>query len=240
MLPVIALVGRPNVGKSSLLNYLIRKDKAIVTPLPGTTRDLIEEQICIDGLPLVITDTAGLHAAQDPVEIIGIEKTRENINQADLVLFMIDGYQPFLESDDLAFQQIGGKKIIVVINKLDLMTDPKTMRIPEKYASHPVVFVSAKFGQGMDLLKVRIKEEVLGSVCVEPGRSIVPTLRQKLALESVLEALHRVQENINLGAGEELILLDLGLAKEALNEIIGQNFRTDLLDDIFSRFCIGK
>ncbi len=236
----LGIAGRPNVGKSSLLNYLIRKDKAIVTPLPGTTRDLIEEQICIDGLPLIITDTAGLHAAEDPVEIIGIEKTRENINQADLVLFLIDGTEPFLEADNLAFQQIGEKKVIVVINKLDLVSDPSCIRISGKYSANPVVFVSARYGQGIDLLKEKIKEVVLGNITIEPGSSIIPTLRQKLALEFALEAFQRVQESINLGAGEELILIDLGLAKEALNEIIGRTFSTDLLDDIFGRFCIGK
>ncbi len=236
----LGIAGRPNVGKSSLLNYLVRKDKAIVTPWPGTTRDLIEEQICIEGLPLIVTDTAGLHSAQDPVEIIGIEKTRENINQSDLILFVIDGYQPFLEADDDAFQQVGEKKIIVVVNKLDLLSDPMSIRIPGNYGSHPVVFVSAKFGQGMDLLQEKIKEAVLGSITIEPGRSIVPTLRQKRGLEFALDALHRVQESISLRAGEELMLIDLGLAKEALDEIIGRKFSPDLLDEIFSRFCIGK
>ncbi len=236
----LGIVGRPNVGKSSLLNYIIQKDRAIVTAMPGTTRDLIEEHINIGGLPFIITDTAGLHTSQDPVETIGMQKTRENIDQADLVLFMIDGDEPFIGADDIAFDQIGAKRIIVVINKVDLVADPKFIRIPEKYASHPVVFVSAKYGQGVDLLTEQIKEEALDGVVIEPGRSLVPNLRQKLGLEMALKAIRSAHDAINMRAGEEFILMDLGLAKDALNEIIGTQFNNDLLDEIFSRFCIGK
>jgi tRNA modification GTPase len=236
----LCIVGRPNVGKSSLMNHLIRKDKAIVTPIPGTTRDLIEENFNIGGLSFIITDTAGLHATQDPVETIGIQKTRENIDQADLVLFMIDGKQPFIGADDIAFEQLGAKKIVVVINKVDLVCDPAVMSIPDKYTSHSVVFISAKYGQGIELLKEKIKEETLGKIAIEPGRALVPNLRQKLGLESALDAILRVQEAIKMHAGEEFVLMDLGLAKDALNEIIGTQFNNDLLDEIFSRFCIGK
>jgi tRNA modification GTPase len=236
----LGIVGRPNVGKSSLLNYLIRKDKAIVTPMPGTTRDLIEEHINIGGVSFIITDTAGLHATQDPVETIGIQKTRENIDQADLVLFMIDGNQPFIGADDIAFEQIGAKKIVVVINKVDLVVDPAVIPIPGKYASHSVVFVSAKYGQGIEMLKEKIKEQTLGAIAIEPGRTLVPNLRQKLCLESALDAILRVQEAIKMHTGEEFVLMDLGLAKDALNEIIGTQFNNNLLDEIFSRFCIGK
>jgi len=236
----MGIVGRPNVGKSSLLNYLIRKEKAIVTPLPGTTRDLIEEYINIGGLSFIITDTAGLHATQDPVETIGIQKTRENIDQADLVLFIIDGNQPFIGEDDIAFEKIGGKKIVVVINKVDLVADPAVIHIPDNYTSHPLVFVSAKYGHGIEQLKEKITEEALGRVTIDPGRNLVPNLRQKLGLESALDAIRRAQDAIQMRAGEEVVLIELGLAKDALNAIIGTQFSSDLLDQIFSRFCIGK
>jgi tRNA modification GTPase len=236
----LGIAGRPNVGKSSLLNYLIRKDRAIVTPLPGTTRDLIEEHLSIGGLPIIITDTAGLHDSKDPVEMIGIQKTRESIEQADLVLFMIDGAQPFIDADDTAFGDVGGKRTILVINKTDLITNKQRIPIPEKYSGYPVFFISAKFGQGVELLKGAIKDAVLGDATIEPQRSLVPNLRQKLGLESALEALKRVRAGIDSGAGEELLLIDLASAEKSLNEIIGNIRDTDILDDIFSRFCIGK
>lgn len=236
----LGIVGRPNVGKSSLLNCMIRRDRAIVTPLPGTTRDLIEEFINIDGLPLVITDTAGLHATDDPVETIGIEKTRESLNHTDVVLFVVDAEEGFKKADEIAFEQIGAKKIIVVINKVDLVDDPGSIRIPPLFTTFGNVFISAKFGQGMEKLIQRIKELALGDVTIEPGRTVVPNLRQKICLENALEALFRAQEAIDARAGEEFVLVDLGQAKEALKEISGQQFDNDILDQLFSTFCIGK
>lgn len=237
----LGIAGRPNVGKSSLLNYLIRKDRAIVTPLPGTTRDLIEEHLSIGGLPVILTDTAGLHDSQDPVEIIGIKKTRESIDQSDLVLFMVDGAQPFSDADDSAFKDIGKKKrTILVINKVDLIADPCRIQIPARYSDCPAFLISAKFGQGIEELKNAIKEEMLGNVTIDPQRSLVPNLRQKAGLEAALDALIEVREGLANGSGEELLLLDLALAQKSLNEIIGNTHGADILDDIFNRFCIGK
>jgi tRNA modification GTPase len=236
----LGIAGRPNVGKSSLLNYLIKKDRAIVTPLPGTTRDLIEEHLSIDGLPIIITDTAGLHDTQDPVEMIGIQKTRESIDQADLVLFMIDGAQPFVDADDSAFGDIGKKRTILVINKVDLIDATCRVHIPERYSECPAFFISAKFGNGIEALKNAIKDAVLGDVAIDPQRSLVPNLRQKLGLEAALDALGRVGEGLDRGAGEELLLIDLAAAKKSLDEIIGNTHDKDILDEIFSRFCIGK
>lgn len=236
----LGIAGRPNVGKSSLLNCLIQRDKAIVTSLPGTTRDLIEEYINIDGLPLIITDTAGLHATQDPIETIGIRKTRENINQSDLVLFVVDGVEPFNKEDQSAFEQVGAKKIIVVINKIDLVPDVASISIPSQYEQNAVAHISAKYGQGIGQLMDKVKALALGKITIEPGRSLVPNFRQKLCLEKALNALFRVQEAIETRLGEELFLVDLVEAKEALNEIIGYQFNNDILDQLFSTFCIGK
>lgn len=236
----LGIAGRPNVGKSSLLNCLLRRDRAIVTPLPGTTRDLIEESINISGLPLIITDTAGLHNTRDPVETIGIQKTRENINQSDLVLFIVDGQDPFNEADELAYDQVGAKRIIVVINKIDLISDPQSVPIPSRYAHHEVVWISAKFAQGLDQLMERIQKSALGDITIEPGRCLVPNLRQKVCLESALNALLRAKEAVEMRVGEELIVIDLENAKDALNEVIGQQFNNDILDQLFNTFCIGK
>jgi tRNA modification GTPase len=236
----LGIAGRPNVGKSSLLNYLICKDRAIVTAMPGTTRDLIEEWLNLDGLPVIVTDTAGLHATKDPVEMIGIQKARESIEMADLVLFMIDGAQPFVSADESAFEAIGKKRILVVINKVDLVDDPDAIRIPKKYSGCPVYFISAKFGQGVGALKKAIRDIVLGQITIDPQRSLVPNLRQKVGLESALEAMKQVLEGIGSGAGDELLLVDLAMAQKCLDEIIGNCVDADILDDIFSRFCIGK
>jgi tRNA modification GTPase len=236
----LGIAGRPNVGKSSLLNYLIRKDRAIVTPLPGTTRDLIEEHFNIGGLPVVLTDTAGLHDTQDPIEMIGIEKTRESIDQSDLVLFMVDGSQPFIDADERAFKDIEKKRSLLVINKVDLVADLSDIHIPSRFTGCPVFFISAKFGQGIDALKGAIKDEVIGNVTIDPQRSLVPNLRQKESLEGALDAIKKVLDSVENDAGEELILTDLALAKKSLNRIIGQTNETDILDDVFGRFCIGK
>jgi tRNA modification GTPase len=236
----LGIAGRPNVGKSSLLNYLIRKDRAIVTALPGTTRDLIEEYFSIEGLPVIITDTAGLHDTQDPVEIIGIQKTRESIDQADLVLFLIDGTQPFVDADDRAFAAIEKQNIILVVNKVDLIDDLERIHIPERYCSYPVHFISAKFGNGIDMLKSEIKDRVLGNVAIDPQRSLVPNLRQTLALEAARDSLKAVGDGLEQKVGDELLLIDLAAARQSLENIIGNAHDSDILDEIFGRFCIGK
>jgi tRNA modification GTPase len=236
----LGIAGRPNVGKSSLLNYLIRKDRAIVTALPGTTRDLIEESFSIDGLPVIITDTAGLHETQDPVEIIGIQKTRESIERADLVLFMIDGEQPFTDVDHRALADIDKKNIILVINKIDLIDDPERIPIPESYSAYPAHFISAKYGDGVGALKTGIKDMALGDVTIDPQRSLVPTLRQTIALEAARDALAEVRAGLDRGVGEELLLVDLVAARQHLESIIGNAQDYDVLDEIFGRFCIGK
>jgi tRNA modification GTPase len=236
----LGIAGRPNVGKSSLLNYLIQKDRAIVTALPGTTRDLIEEHLSIGGVPVILTDTAGLHNTRDPIEIIGIQKTRESIEKADLVLFMIDGSQPFVDADDQAFGNVGDKRTLLVINKVDLIDDPDKILIPERFSKYPSFFISAKFGQGVDVLKNAIKDTMLCDVTLDPQRSLVPNLRQVLGLETARDNIRIVLHGIEKGAGEELLLMDLAAAREALNGIIGNTHDTDILDEIFGRFCIGK
>lgn len=236
----LGIAGRPNVGKSSLLNYLIKRDRAIVTELPGTTRDLIEEHFNIDGLPVIITDTAGLHDTQDPVEVIGIQKTRETIDQADLILFMVDGDQPFVDADDRAICDIRNKRIILVVNKIDLIKDSKNIQIPERFSAFPVYFISAKFGQGVEDLKNAIKEAVLGGVSINPQRTLVPNFRQAMGLETARDAIERVREGLESGTGEELLLIDMDAARRSLSDIIGRTHDADLLDEIFGKFCVGK
>ncbi len=236
----LGIVGRPNVGKSSLLNRLINKDKAIVTPIPGTTRDLVEDQITISGVPVWITDTAGLHRTDDPIEVIGMQKTRENLVQADLVIWVVDGEQGITDEDLGIQEQIEGRNVVLVVNKLDLFKGKSTPSIPEVLRGIDSVYVSAKFGLGIDQLKELIRKKCLTDVDIDPGRSIVPNLRQKSALESGLGALRRAVNGLAQNIPEELICSDLVVAKNALGVITGEHIDGDVLDEIFDKFCIGK
>lgn len=236
----IGIVGRPNVGKSSLLNQLIKKDKAIVTPIPGTTRDLVKDYFCIGGIPIIITDTAGLHRTNDPIEIIGIQKTRENISRSDLILLVIDGSRLLETLDQDLYEQIDGQTTILVINKSDLIV-PGTQRVlPEMYRHVPTVVVSALTGDGLSELEHLIQETCLNGVFIDPGRDLIPTLRQRMALEKALDPLSRAFEGIGVPLQDVLISEDLEQAKRELSMIIGEDIGTDVLDQIFSRFCIGK
>jgi tRNA modification GTPase len=234
------IVGRPNVGKSSLLNQLIRKDKAIVTPVPGTTRDLVEDSLCICGIPILVTDTAGLHASDDPVEIIGMQKTRDNISLSDLVLFVIDGAAPFGNDDIAVFEQINAKNLIIVINKGDLLMSDVIPEIPKRYQHLPAVIISALTGNGIDELEQTIKDVCLRCVSINPGRDLIPTLRQRIALEQALEPLSCAHHALDGSVPDELVAEDLETAKQALNRILGKGVEYDVLDEIFKNFCIGK
>lgn len=234
------IVGRPNVGKSSLLNQLIRKDKAIVTPIPGTTRDLVEDSFCIGGIPIIITDTAGLHATEDPVEIIGMQKTRDNISRSDLVLFVVDGSDPNATEDHAVFKQINARNIILVINKGDLLPPDTKPEIAQAYRRLPAVVVSALQGSGIGELEETIQEVCFSSVSINPGRDLVPTLRQRIALEQAMEPLKRAYHALEGCDPVELVAEDLEIAKRTLNRIIGEDVEHDVLDEIFKNFCIGK
>jgi tRNA modification GTPase len=236
----LGIAGTPNVGKSSLLNAMILKDKAIVTPIPGTTRDPIEAHMIIDGLPICITDTAGLRESQDLVEIIGIEKTLQQLGQSDIVLFVVDAERPFSDADLAAFEQLEKRQRIIVVNKIDRIAALQALPVPPPYNQHPVAYVSAKYGHGISGLKDTVVKYAIGKGGLEPGRGVVPNLRQKLILESVLDRLKRSCQGLEEGLGTELIVSDLARAKERLGEITGHSNRMDVMDEIFSRFCIGK
>jgi tRNA modification GTPase len=234
------IVGRPNVGKSSLLNAMIKRDKAIVTDLPGTTRDLIEDYTSIDGIPVVLTDTAGLHNTDDPVEIIGIQKTKENIQKSDLVLWVVDGGCGIIEEDHLVYEQMTNMNILLVINKLDLVNRGTAVHIPSEYRHMGRASVSAKFGDGLLDLKKAIKKQCLNEVQISPGRSLVPNFRQKTALEGAYCFLSQAVQGLREKQTEELIVADLAAAKKELEMITGDHISGDILDDIFGKFCIGK
>ncbi len=234
------VVGRPNVGKSSLMNRLIKEDRVIVTPIPGTTRDLIEETLNIRGIPVIIADSAGLHDTKDPVEVIGIEKTHEYIHSSDLILFMIDASDPFTSEDHKIYRAIKDKRIILVMNKIDLVADDIEPEIPEGWEITPNIKISALYGKGLGRLRDLIAKLTIGDQRLEVQNTIIPNLRHKIAIEKSLELSVSAAKEIRKGTSFELIAIDIQEAFDRLGEIIGAVTREDVIDQIFSRFCIGK
>ena len=238
----LVIIGKPNVGKSSLMNCLVRKERAIVTDLPGTTRDLVEEGLQIRGIPINIIDTAGLHDTQDPVERMGIHKARECIQDADLVLFLVDAAGELSADDHQIYNQYSGMNIILVLNKMDLIdnTAPTPLKIPDQWNGIPRVDISALFETGIEDLEAQIVNSAVGDNGSVPGYSMIPNLRHKQALEKCLDSVDRALAGINAGQPVELTAIDVKAAIAHLDAIIGTTPSPDILDQIFSSFCIGK
>ena len=236
----VAIVGKPNVGKSSLLNRLLKEDRAIVTPIPGTTRDLIEETLNIRGIPVLVADTAGLHKTEDPVEVIGIAKTKEYINGADLVLFMVDASMPLTSEDHDICETIGNKPCVLAVNKSDLVDDDFDIETPGQWPDYPSIKISALYGSGLDDLKDLIARVSIGEHRLEVQSTIIPNLRHKMALDQSLLLVQSAAKGIQEAAPPELIAIDIQEAADSLGEIIGTTAKADVLEQIFSRFCIGK
>ncbi len=236
----VAVAGRPNVGKSSLLNCLVQKERAIVTEVPGTTRDTIEEAINIQGYPVILTDTAGLHVTNDPIEAIGIEKTIENVDGADLVLFMVEADRPVVDDDHRIFERVRTKPVIIVINKIDLTDGNAICQIPASWGTTKSVTTSALYDRGIDHLKEQIIETAFGQEPIDLDSAIVPNLRQKALMEESLDAATAIEQALGNGTPMELVAIHLQEAIDSLGQILGDNVKVDLLEQIFSRFCIGK
>ncbi len=236
----MAIIGRPNVGKSSLMNRLIERDRAIVTAVPGTTRDVIEEIFHIKGLPLVIMDTAGLHEALGEVEKIGIEKTRQSIKDADFILFLVDNSEPLYPEDIAIYHEITDKKHLVVQNKNDLPPSGGGSNLPETWRQKPCVAISALKGTGIQELRRMIWTAIVGDTGVNREISIVPNLRHKNRLEQCLVAGKRARQAMIEASPAEIIATDIMDAIDKLDNVLGNHCGQDILDDIFSRFCIGK
>ncbi len=236
----LIVVGRPNVGKSSLMNRLIKKDRVIVTSSPGTTRDLIEETLNIRGIPVIIMDTAGLHETDDLVESLGIRKTHEYISSSDLILFMVDVSCPLTKDDYKIYEKFNNKSMILVINKSDLVNDGFEPEIPDSWNKIPKIMISALYNRGLNKLKDLIAKVSIGEGILNHGSTIIPNLRHKLALERSLQAAFSAVEGIRKQSPFELIAIDIREAIDSLGDIIGVTARADVVDQIFSRFCIGK
>jgi len=233
----VAIVGRPNVGKSSLLNRLLRTNRAIVTDVPGTTRDTLEETLNLRGIPVVLVDTAGIQAEpDDPVERLGVERSRAALAQADLALLVVDTSQPLTDADRAIAGLVRGRPAIVVLNKVDL---PAHAELGGD-ASLPAVRVSALSGQGLDALEEALVETVLSGGVTASEAPMVTNPRHKEALERALDHVRAAGAAHDRGELPELLAIDLSAAVQALGEITGQAAGEDLIETIFSNFCVGK
>ncbi|MBM4443751.1 MAG: tRNA uridine-5-carboxymethylaminomethyl(34) synthesis GTPase MnmE [Chloroflexi bacterium] len=230
-----AIVGRPNVGKSSLLNRLLREDRAIVTPVPGTTRDTVEEVASIGGVPFILVDTAGIIHSKDLVESLGVERSRRAIGQADFVLAVIDVSQPIDGADSEILELIDGKSSLVVANKCDL-----PHRAELSGLGRGVVLTSALTGQGIDELEEGMVSAVLGDKVVVSDAPMVGNPRHREALERGASSLDHALQAVQARMPDDFITIDLTAALTALGEITGETVHEDLLEAIFSNFCIGK
>lgn len=236
----LAVVGRPNVGKSSLMNRLVKEDRVIVTDMPGTTRDAVEDVINIKGVPVVIIDTAGLQETENPVEIMGIEKTLQNIKRADLILFVVEEGRGIQGDDHEIYRKIEDKELFIVINKKDLEGPVKRTRIPDQWKKHEHIRVSALTGAGIELLESQISAFVTGDSPDPAKRDFAPNVRQKILIQQSLKSALAAIESKERGDSGELTALDLDECLDGLDQILGNNLKEDLLDRIFSEFCVGK
>jgi tRNA modification GTPase len=236
-----AIVGKTNVGKSSLLNVLLKEDRAIVTPIPGTTRDVIEEVLNIGGIPVRLIDTAGLRKATDTIEQEGVRRAKQRVSDSDLVLLMVDGSRP-LDLDDLEiFEEMKGKKKVVIINKNDLPLKVSQEEVKERFLTDSIVSISALRNEGIDGLEEAIYNSLIHrDVRPSPEHLIVANIRHKTALSQVEENLVNAVKGLEEGASLEFIAFDIRSALEALGEVVGEITTEEVLNRIFEQFCIGK
>ena len=234
-----AIVGKPNAGKSSLLNILVGEERAIVTEIAGTTRDILQEQIQIGGIGLNVIDTAGIRDTEDIVEKIGVNKSREYIEKADLIIYVVDSSTELDENDQEIIEAIQNKKAIVLLNKSDL--DAKTdASVLQTQLSKPILSISAKNNTGIHELETLIEEMFFSGKLSFNDEVYITNIRQKNALAEAQNSLQMVLQSIADGMPEDFFTIDMMNAYEALGTIIGESVGEDLVNEIFSKFCMGK
>ncbi len=236
----VSIIGKPNVGKSSLMNALLKETRAIVTEIPGTTRDTIEEMLTIRGIPVKLTDTAGIRETEDIIEKIGIEKSKEAFNTADLIIFMADGSRPLDEEDFSIIRKIGEKKAIVILNKIDLPQAFAVGEIKKLLPEASVIEASMAKGQGIEEIENLIENLVYGGQVKQGDSMLVTNARHKNLLEEAETALGDAIEMAKACQPLELLEIDASRAYECLGAIIGEAVEEDIINEVFARFCLGK
>lgn len=234
-----AIVGKPNAGKSSLLNILVGEERAIVTEIAGTTRDILQEQIQIGGIGLNVIDTAGIRDTEDIVEKIGVNKSREYIEKADLIIYVVDSSTELDENDQEIIEAIQDKKAIVLLNKSDLDTKTDAAILQERL-DKPILSISAKNNTGIHELEKLIEEMFFSGKLSFNDEVYITNIRQKNALAEAESSLKMVLQSIDDGMPEDFFTIDMMNAYEVLGTIIGESVGEDLVNEIFSKFCMGK
>lgn len=236
----ITIAGKPNVGKSSLLNALLREERVIVTEFPGTTRDTIEESLSLDGIPVFLTDTAGIRTTEDPIELMGIERSHSSFEKADLVVFMVDGSEK-LDKEDLEIaEKIKDKKVIVLINKLDLGNVVTEENLVDILPEAKFINASVLEEKGIDQLESIIKSLVYDGLVHAENQEIVTNLRHKDLLEKARQS---IDDGLHMACcfeAMDFIEVDVRYAWEHLGDILGETISEDIINEIFKRFCLGK
>ena len=236
----IAVIGKPNVGKSSLMNALLRETRAIVTEIPGTTRDTIEEMLSIRNIPVKLTDTAGIRQTEDIIEKIGIEKSKESFNQSDLVLFMIDGSRELDSEDEEILSHLGDRQVIVILNKLDLPQKVTSDQLRQRIPSAVILETSLKEEKGISEIEDAIADLVYGGQVKQKNSVLVTSVRHRNLLEQAASSVTDAISMAEIHQPLEFLEIDVNRAYELLGEIIGETVSGDVINEVFARFCLGK
>ena len=233
------ILGKPNAGKSSLMNVLLGENRAIVTEIAGTTRDTLEENVSIHGIPLNIIDTAGIRQTEDVVEKIGVKKAIGFAEEADLIIYVVDSSTEMDQNDENIIRMIRDKKVIVLMNKSDLKPVVSCSDI-EQHLQAPIIEISAREETGLDAFENTLKDMFFAGDIHYNDELCITNVRHKAAIAAALESLKMVMNSINDGMPEDFFSIDLMDAYEQLGHIIGESVEDDLVDTIFSDFCMGK
>jgi tRNA modification GTPase len=235
-----AIIGRPNVGKSSLLNALVQENKAIVTDIPGTTRDIIEEYVNVRGIPLRLVDTAGIRETEDIVERIGVERSRQALKEADLILFVLNNNEELTEEDFTLFEAIQGLEYIVIINKTDLEQKLDLEQVSKLVGDKKIVSTSLLKEEGINELEAAIAESFFAGEIDSGDLTYVSNVRHIQLLKQAKQALEDAMESLEMGMPLDIVQIDVTRTWEFLGEIIGDTASDSLIDQLFSQFCLGK
>ena len=234
----VCICGRPNVGKSSLLNALLGQERVIVTPVPGTTRDVIEEAINLDGLPVVLWDTAGLRETDDQIEQMGVNLSRQYLEKADALIVVLDGSTRLTQDDEVLLRNVEARKVLIAVNKDDLPQVLSPEDLSRFSDSRTIVRVSAKSGEGINVLQKKLRDLVID--CEREPAMVLTNLRHRNALLRGETALRHAETTLGEGYAAEFVAVDLNETRDALGEIIGTVSDENILERIFNNFCIGK
>jgi len=234
------IIGRPNVGKSSLLNSIVQETKAIVTDVPGTTRDIIEEYVQVKGVPLRLVDTAGIRETEDIVEKIGVERSRQVLGESDLILLVLNNNELLTDEDVHLFEAVKGLEVIVLINKIDLPRQLDMKKVEELAGGAPIIPTSFKTDQGIEALENAIEELFFAGEITSGDMTYVSNIRHIRLLEEAKESLEEAMHGLELHMPIDIVQIDVTRTWELLGEIIGDTASDGLIDQLFSQFCLGK